>query len=556
MSNCQPSYGALINNGKSIAINNNLSINTNACNPLIGGTDFLDQSGTPITCPNNGEWKIVKNGVCSTKWDTSISTSGSVSGSASGSGSLSTSFPFLSVDMGVNIPEPSLSLNINQQPPPSTYGCKVTNPLPNVDFNLNNVDASADLDVSVGLTHLDIGASASLSLGAGASFGIPLPGYVPECQRIAYQGNPIACCVANSNSTNYTADGQVILAPGCDGINFDAKACNRNTTCDPQFTSWGSQSCDIPMTVMCANQSNSGFPSSDADNTGFQQWMQSGSCYNYISAKSSATGVDQVISNSVKSINNQWPLNNISSWKGNGHALSVWNGLLQSISNAASSSSNQALSQVCSTFTREELAKMDESDPYDKLIVDACGCHLPATQYEDYIAAMKSNAFSSCDPLCVRSGSVKNFKGGQPIECTQNNCVIDNVSLTIIDSDVNGELIFQQQCPGGRCYFSSPEIYSVASKDPKIQIEQQCAKCYVYKDGDPYNPIEIECMTGNPINQWWDNIVNFISEHKWTFIGIAIAILIIIIITAIVIVNNRKKKAEMIESAYESGMQY
>lgn len=78
-----------------------------------------------------------------------------------------------------------------------------------------------------------------------------------------------------------------------------------------------------------------------------------------------------------------------------------------------------------------------------------CGCHLPQNEYENY--SVRYNIPPECTPMCNRSGTIPIVGiNADPVTCRQNICLIDGVTVNLINSQVGGGINFDQLC-GSNC---------------------------------------------------------------------------------------------------------
>jgi hypothetical protein len=100
----------------------------------------------------------------------------------------------------------------------------------------------------------------------------------------------------------------------------------------------------------------------------------------------------------------------------------------------------QPLSNVCNVFTTQRLI-------FDPPAANWCGCFLPAGEYQTYVDDYQIN--KACTPMCNRNTNIVNtLANGTPISCNQNVCLIDNVTIDLIQSTVVGPVTIGQFCQG------------------------------------------------------------------------------------------------------------
>lgn len=125
------------------------------------------------------------------------------------------------------------------------------------------------------------------------------------------------------------------------------------------------------------------------------------------------------------------------------------------------------LTQRCEIYSRDDAA--------NSFVRQICGCYLPNSQYN-------SQVDRSCDFICSGFDSIGYFPTPQsvsPQECPGNICLISNVTIDAVDSDV-GDITFQQICQDCgiagqcRCIISDINLISQNSKVSQLNIDQNC----------------------------------------------------------------------------------
>jgi hypothetical protein len=561
MSSCQTPFGTLIDNWSTATPNSNPISISGACNPTISTTDI----GEPLAvrCPPNGEWIQTAGDTCLTSWTVPFQMQGGFSADVTGGFTLHANPIDPSVTGNGDVHNlhiskfsglfPTETRNYAVNP---AWGCTGYNPggMPargSASINFNPY-ISASLTPPEAFVSFDVkNNSAALNFDIEPYYSIPVPGTTPQCQRIAYNGDTKLCCAANlSAKTPYTTDGKVILSNGCPASDHSQPQCAYNTTCNPSY-SWSTPQCDDSMAELCSVPVN--YKSLIA-NDNWEQWSNDPSsiCYQYVTSNlSSSSGVNKTISNTLRYLNGQFPLSYYTSWQNNKNAVTAWQNVLNAVNKAQSPASNQALSEVCSTFTRDQLSNMSSSVPGEALVLQACGCHLPDDQYMEFTGIIDEGSYHSCDPLCITGNAIKMFtSNNQPVLCKQTNCIIDDVVINMINSNQYGNIVFDQQCKGGAsCYFSSQDDLEKTSSS--VDVGKQCGKCYLITD--PKNPVEVACGSNANI-PWWKK---FWDKYKDITIGAVILIVLIFIVFAILIVVRKRGETiallGQMKSAYMGG---
>ncbi len=147
----------------------------------------------------------------------------------------------------------------------------------------------------------------------------------------------------------------------------------------------------------------------------------------------------------------------------------------------------------------------------------------------------------NCDPMCMTS-TLLPCTG----TCQSSMCVIDNVTVNYINSNIKGGTSLNQACgtcggesedSGGQCicYMDGITINSFNSSiDGGVDLTQTCGQCYQQIDGAWE---EVNCVDGTPITPddvGKDNGGKKEDEKSWWKKKLAV-IMIVIIVLAIVL---------------------
>lgn len=96
------------------------------------------------------------------------------------------------------------------------------------------------------------------------------------------------------------------------------------------------------------------------------------------------------------------------------------------------------LKGICSQYTSETLT-------LNPTLSNWCGCYLDDTEYNQYAEQYSIN--KECTPMCNRSSVIPLVDGtGAPIECTQGVCLIDDITINLIDSQAANGVSFTNFC--------------------------------------------------------------------------------------------------------------
>lgn len=223
----------------------------------------------------------------------------------------------------------------------------------------------------------------------------------------------------------------------------------------------------------------------------------------------------------------------------------IWNNIAYAVSVAKSGT--HSLTSICKNFTRKDIESSYSSIyPNERVLAKMCACNLSSNQYSNFGGKIPPSDYAVCDPLCLASGTVGRYKDFLPEVCNNTNCIIDNTTINFVNS-TSGDISFNQVCSSGNganCYFSDNEVFNTASKIGKVKINQNCGRCFVYNPSSPFEPTEVDCLTGElPVS---NKILDYIKEHKWLVIGIGVGIILVIIL--LIILRNISSKTSQTES--------
>jgi hypothetical protein len=214
------------------------------------------------------------------------------------------------------------------------------------------------------------------------------------------------------------------------------------------------------------------------------------------------------------------------------------------------------LSAMCSAYTRDdvanaykkylELTAINPNDPNAipyKNIYQACGCHLPSSQYATWNNLGVDEVNVACDPICMLPNVIPQYNNGTRGTCNQNLCVLDNISVDIVNSQT-GNINFNTVCgnctAGGnansgsgsscRCVFSNINVFQSGSSVGNIDFSQNCGSCSMPDPNNPGSFINIDCKNGMPsgnvVESGWSKIIKWIKANKLKTIAIIVSIIV------------------------------
>lgn len=97
-----------------------------------------------------------------------------------------------------------------------------------------------------------------------------------------------------------------------------------------------------------------------------------------------------------------------------------------------------ALKRTCAVNTAQRIS-------LNPAVAQWCGCYLPAGEYEDY--SVKYNIPPECSPMCNRAGTIPLVGvDAKATICTQNICLIDDITVNLVNTQIGGGIDFNQIC--------------------------------------------------------------------------------------------------------------
>jgi len=143
---------------------------------------------------------------------------------------------------------------------------------------------------------------------------------------------------------------------------------------------------------------------------------------------------------------------------------------------------NDTNGQYCRPYLLDHCLNYTRTDTENLIVKKICGCYLPESQYDNSVGR-------ACDFICSSYDTIRYYEenSNYPLTCISNVCVIDSVTIQVIDSSI-GNITFNQLCPycsgsaNCKCIINDINIITQNSKLGSIDINQQCSpedsKCY------------------------------------------------------------------------------
>jgi hypothetical protein len=420
-------------------------------------------------------------------------------------------------------------------------------------YDLNNPDPEYELSLSdnpcsmcsfwYGCGNNNNPAVASQSCG---SCSLGLSGRKCRITRTGYGGDPSSCCLVAASATN--ANPAITTnAPVREPTLFNWNDVQgTNFTCNPNLLENCGTSYSSIIAGYCSTLSKYGTQKAWQPGTPNNDYV--GYCNNFVKSmnQTNKATAQTVLGAAVNTMSTDPNFSDFG--KSDPAKAGVISNLLQFCDTMGTCDAQ--LKQMCKAYTREEIfdaykkyLELVAINPDDqnavayKNIYQACGCHLSPSQYTEWSNLGVDETNVSCDPLCVLPNVVPQFSGGAKATCNQSLCILDNITVDIINSQT-GDINFNTlcgNCKGGqcRCVFSNVNIFQSGSSVGNINFEQNCGTCSTPDPNNPGNFINIDCKSGMPSGPpvektWWDKTKAWISENKGLTFIIAIIILIVI----------------------------
>lgn len=379
-------------------------------------------------------------------------------------------------------------------------------------------------------------------------------GYQPICVRQKFTGDPLSCCLANYNCTG----------TGC----FSDPG--NNKTCAPEYRSRYTPSCQPLMFEYCTGEA----PGDTPDTNWFSRWdiNSPNSCYRYMInalvpgdpehcspgpipvpgvCNLSLIGADapgyELARNLMERVIEKYM--EMGYMVGSLPGESTYNAFQEFLYNYVCcpypALCQSALQGACSTQTAQRIQ-------YNPNIAKWCGCHLPSSEYQEY--SVKYNLQPQCTPMCNRVNVIKQSGPNlDPVLCTTNSCIIDDVTVNLINSQVGGGINFDQICgqcngcnPGENCTCSciidSTEVDILNSQIggnvvPALQQcgQRNCVQRNAGLNGPEYVPISCSEIGTNIYSEYDAKVLESKERSMkistfWTLVAVGIGLVVIFLL--------------------------
>lgn len=389
--------------------------------------------------------------------------------------------------------------------------------------------------------------------------------------RNSYRGDPAACCLISKTNSDSTTTGLVVGWDYMDPWKYIGKD---DFSCDPNNV-LPNCSNDI-YAAEIANKFCRNIEGKDTQ-AAWNPFPSSqeipGYCWNYVNAAGSKSASQTVLLSAVENIKNFGQndegyakvVNNLLQACAAGPAAGICDGTLKKIC-AVNPSTGQPYTRQDIFDAYNKYLSLTAANPNDpkaiayKNIFQACGCHLPASQYAEWSNLGINEKGSECDPLCLLPSVVGQFVNGVQVPCNQNICIIDNITVDLINSQVSGGINFSSVCGNCsgtsgncRCIFSNINVLQNNSTvSGGINFSQNCGgNCFVPSSTVSGELDKVDCATGNPLagqgffSKIWDSIKSWFSSNS-TIIIIIIVIFVIVSLFFLWAYSSKSKKTKSV----------
>lgn len=179
---------------------------------------------------------------------------------------------------------------------------------------------------------------------------------------------------------------------------------------------------------------------------------------------------------------------------------------------------NDTLNLICSAETLDKISRQPSRMRW-------CGCYLPPTEYEKYLSIYQLPGIE-CTPPCNQNWVVPLATKAENaiVECETSTCIIDNITINLVNS-ITGGISIDQVCGscGGEgnvcnCLIENDTIDVIDSKiEGKISFRQSCGTIETVDEENRLKEIEQQQIAAQKQQDW-----------IWVFVIIAIISLIIV----------------------------
>lgn len=355
-----------------------------------------------------------------------------------------------------------------------------------------------------------------------------------RCQRTSYKGNEGYCCIGNSNS-------YINPTPCFDSIGYTCNVNNRSNVSDACYQPIISY-CSSAQSIQtlennwsnlyppCMYTLDSWFVGSTTPFTVTGGYQIPSNLYNNTTGLSSAS--DMMVK--FNRLYNNWGFR-----LGAPRASSTYNPLeenIYSICSASPGSCADMLTEYCTTISTQDIT----SNPN---LLRWCGCYMPDQEYARYVNQYQLN--KQCTPYCNRLSNIPMVTPDKTntLKCTTDNCLIDNVSLNLLNTVISDGINFSQLCGGCgtngscTCIMDNLTLTTVNTNlQGSINLSQQCGSTICYASNTNVlgpNQVSVDCQQDLPTPQSTVNNVTSTYSNIFPYLWVGLIILAILFLIVI-----------------------
>jgi hypothetical protein len=388
-----------------------------------------------------------------------------------------------------------------------------------------------------------------------------------QCRRIGFTGDPLTCCM--NNVGNQTG-------PGCWSDSGQKNTCADGSGGTPNYRQINSNDCQQVLLQYCSGT----LPTDDySDDAWLQRWTtnfgnSNNNCLTALQANLFPNGAPAPPPAGICNVafppdlvsptGLQWTTELINSvfihYQDLGYVIGATpatagfnefqNFLYDEICCPYPSLCQSGLKSACSRYTLQRISNNAE-------ITRWCGCHLVAGEYAPY--ADRFNIPPQCSSSCNRSATIPLTDGlTNPILCKQDVCIIDDITVNLINTQVGGNISIDQFCgncgSGGNCSCiisdSTLDILSSSIGGNVTAVNQNCTSTTCTRaNPSGIGPAfyEVPCSTtDNPLSIYQQSILAAEQAEYRKKIWFTVAILIFLIAIAAILFFflRRTKKSD------------
>lgn len=388
------------------------------------------------------------------------------------------------------------------------------------------------------------------------------------CHRLSFKGDPVTCCFKDMECTN---NDPTANPPQCFSDPGKQQTCADGKNGQPNYRSLVSEDCQDVLFQYCTGT----LPNDDPNSTAWlDRWTQPGtfgSC-SYALQRNLFRGANPCLPTipsgptGICNIPPPLPLDSegyfwaqrlvaaaMTRYEEQGFQIGAlpgfpgfnpWQDFMYSnICCPYPGLCQDSLERICATQTAQRIS-------LNPAVAQWCGCHLPPEEYQEY--SVKFNIPPQCSPTCNRAGTIPIVGiNAEPITCQQNICLIDGITINLVNAQIGGDIEFDQicgNCGGTQCSCivsdTTIDISNGTIGGNFIPVAQGCGSITCSQTNPGITgpaTLTVQCGTGtvNPYTEFEEAKAAAEAEAKknawlWTLIAIGVAIVLIYLIIVVI----------------------